>query len=99
MPSSNASSLIEPSTYETQFEPHTDDEDNLWSVLEIVKEYRGKYLVKWEGFDPDTGKPWAPSWVPKYDCTDELIHDWKTKKAKKDQRRKKKRKSDGDLGK
>jgi len=42
--------------------------DTDWiSDCEIIGErtHRGKkeYLIKWAGTDPDTGKPWDPSWV------------------------------------
>jgi hypothetical protein len=90
--SSHPSSPEDIPKYNTQFEPGPDDDETLWTVLEIVKENRDKYLVKWEGVDPDTGKPWDLSWVPKRDCTNDLIHDWKVSKAKKTQARKRKRK-------
>lgn len=69
--------------YNTQFIPQEDDEETLWDVIEILAERANRYQVKWAGTDPATGKPWAPSWVPKHDCTDQLIHDWKVKQAKK----------------
>ncbi|KAJ1306539.1 hypothetical protein OPQ81_007540 [Rhizoctonia solani] len=69
-------------SYETQFESHSDDEENLYSVERILAEKGGKYLVQWEGIDPTTGEKWAPDWVPKTDCTDDLIADWKLEKAK-----------------
>lgn len=65
---------------ETQFVEQSGDEDVLWAVQEITAE-RGKlYKVKWAGVDPKTGKPWAQSWVPKHDCTDDLVVEWKKKK-------------------
>ena len=73
--------------YSTQFEPLPDDSDTLWNVLEILKENKQRYLVKWEGIDPETGKPWRHSWVPKSDCTDDLIREWKITKAKKAKKR------------
>ncbi|KAF8444043.1 hypothetical protein L210DRAFT_3108431 [Boletus edulis BED1] len=65
---------------ETQFVSQSGDEDVLWQVEEITAERGNKYRVKWVGIDPDTGKPWAQSWVPKHDCTNDLVHDWKAKK-------------------
>ncbi|KAG6878558.1 hypothetical protein C0992_007920, partial [Termitomyces sp. T32_za158] len=38
---------------------------------------------RWAGIDPATKKPWAQSWVPKSDCTDDLVHEWKRRKSKK----------------
>jgi hypothetical protein len=69
-------------SYETQFEAQSDDEDNLYNVERILAEKGRKYLVQWEGIDPATGEKWAPDWVPKTDCTDDLIADWKREKAK-----------------
>jgi hypothetical protein len=94
----HASTSVDVPEYYTQFEPGSDDNETLWSVLEIVKEDKRRYLVKWEGTDPDTGKPWDPSWVPKTDCTDDLIYEWKLMKAKKAKARKKKRTNKGDMG-
>ena len=90
--SSRAPSPEDIPKYNTQFEPGSDDDETLWSVLQIVKESRDRYLVKWAGVDPDTGKPWDMSWVPKHDCTDDLIHEWKVSKSKKVQDRKKEKK-------
>lgn len=69
--------------FDTQFIPQEDDDDTLWEVIEILAERGNRYKVKWAGDDPQTGKPWAPSWVAKHDCTDKLIHEWKLKQAKK----------------
>ncbi|WWC89509.1 uncharacterized protein L201_004433 [Kwoniella dendrophila CBS 6074] len=70
---------------ETQFISQSDDADNLWEVSEILDERgaraTGDYLVQWKGFDPETGKPWEPSWTKKEGCTPNLIRDWKIKKA------------------
>ena len=98
-PPSRGSSPVDVPEYSTQFEPGPDDNETLWNVLEIIKENKTRYLVKWEGVDPETGKPWDPSWVPKSDCTDGLILEWKVKKAKKDKAREKKRKRLGEMGK
>ncbi|CUA77128.1 Nascent polypeptide-associated complex subunit alpha, muscle-specific form [Rhizoctonia solani] len=74
-------------SYETQFEARSDDEENLYNVEKILAEKGGKYLVQWEGIDPTTGEKWAPDWVPKTDCTDDLIADWKREKAAKKQKK------------
>ncbi|KAF8596356.1 hypothetical protein BDV93DRAFT_455137 [Ceratobasidium sp. AG-I] len=66
----------------TQFEPHSDDEDTLYNVEKILDEAGRRYLVQWEGRDPATGKKWPPDWVPKTDCTDDLIADWKLEKER-----------------
>ncbi|KAF8132565.1 hypothetical protein EV363DRAFT_112573 [Boletus edulis] len=79
MSSDNESNNIR-SEGETQFVSQSGDEDVLWQVEEITAERGNKYRVKWVGIDPDTGKPWAQSWVPKHDCTNDLVHDWKAKK-------------------
>ncbi|WVW83718.1 hypothetical protein I302_105739 [Kwoniella bestiolae CBS 10118] len=70
---------------ETQFISQEDDSENLWEASEILDERgqrrTGEYLVSWKGTD-ENGKPWAPSWTRKQDCTTELINDWKEKRAK-----------------
>ncbi|CDO72980.1 hypothetical protein BN946_scf185007.g34 [Trametes cinnabarina] len=89
----SAPSETELSEYQTQFVPQENDEEDLWDVLEILEERGRKYKVRWAGIDPSTKKPWAPSWVPKHDCTDDLIHEWKKKKAAKKEEAEKRRKS------
>jgi hypothetical protein len=71
---------FEISSSETQFIPQEGDEETLWKVIEIIDEKKKAYLVKWEGVDPETNKPWDPSWVPKHDCTDDLVAAWKLSK-------------------
>lgn len=75
----------------TQFSAHDSDnaQDNtMWEVLYIMAESKNKYQVQWAGKDPDTRKPWKPEWIAKEDCTNELIREWKQKKAKKAEARK-----------
>lgn len=80
-PDDEVDTSLEVSQPETQFIPQEDDEDTLWSVIEILAENKKQYKVLWEGDDPATGKPWKPSWVAKHDCTDDLVARWKKKKA------------------
>lgn len=77
------------SDFETQFVPQPDDDEVLWEVIEIVDERDKKYQVRWAGNDPNTGKPWPLDWIPKHDCTDRLVEEWKRKKAEKRRRSKK----------
>lgn len=65
---------------ETPFIPRPDDDVTLWEVKEITAENASKYKVAWSGVDPDNGKPWAPSWVSKADCTDHAVAQWEAKK-------------------
>lgn len=64
---------------QTPFVPRVGDNDTLWEV-EIIAENARKYHVLWAGADPDTGKPWEPSWVDKSDCTDQAVARWEAKK-------------------
>jgi hypothetical protein len=73
---------------ETQFIPQSDDEETLWKVVEITAERPKQYKVKWDGLNPDTGRPWAQSWVPKGDCTDDLRKEWKKKLKRKEEAKK-----------
>ncbi|PSS30915.1 hypothetical protein PHLCEN_2v2540 [Hermanssonia centrifuga] len=81
-PSGSRDSSLEIPEFETQFVPQEDDEETLWDVLEILAEKGKQYKVRWEGVDPKTKKPWPPSWVPKHDCTDALVREWKRNKAR-----------------
>ena len=63
--------------------------DGLWPVIEILAEKNNQYRVRWEGTNPDTLKPWAPSWIPKKDASAALVDDWKERKARKAQRKRK----------
>ena len=75
-------SMSDSDSEQTHFVPQEDDEETLWEVIEILAEKGNRYRVRWAGVDPATNKPWAPSWVPKRDCTDDLVRAWKKKKAK-----------------
>jgi len=67
--------------FETQFVPQDNDDEILYAVEEITAERGNKYKVKWSGVNPATGKPWPQDWVNKRDCTDDLVAEWKAKKA------------------
>lgn len=82
----SVSSSLEVSERETQFVPQEDDAETLWEVIEITAEKGPAYKVKWAGLDPKTRKPWAQSWVPKRDCTDRLVMEWKRKQTLKKRR-------------
>ncbi|KAH9898194.1 hypothetical protein C8Q73DRAFT_683976 [Cubamyces lactineus] len=68
-------------------------EDDWWEAIDIVAEKKGMYKVRWGGVDPKTGKPWPDSWVPKKDCSNDLIQSWKEKQAEKKKAQAQKRKS------
>ena len=76
-----STSTLEISQPETQFVPQEDDVEILWEVIEITAEKGKQYRVRWAGTDPKTRKPWPQSWVPKHDCTDDLVLAWKRKQA------------------
>ncbi|KAK1230159.1 hypothetical protein PQX77_006753 [Marasmius sp. AFHP31] len=82
-PPDNDSSL-EISDFETQFVPQENDDETLYRVIEITEEdtRRKRYKVRWAGNDPKTKKPWDQSWVKKSDCTNDLVMEWKRKKAR-----------------
>ncbi|KAG7095257.1 hypothetical protein E1B28_006030 [Marasmius oreades] len=73
---------LEISEPDTQFVPREDDDQQLFRVIEITDENSKGYKVKWAGKDPKTKRPWPQSWVPKHDCTNDLVHEWKKKKAR-----------------
>lgn len=73
---------------EDRFVPREGDEDDLWEVIEIVAERGREYRVRWAGVDPRTNKPWPLDWVPKSDCTPDIVKAWKQKKAEKEAKKK-----------
>ncbi|KAJ7182857.1 hypothetical protein C8R43DRAFT_15141, partial [Mycena crocata] len=75
--------IVEVSDRETSFSSHESDAEHLYDAIEILKEKKGQYLIKWDGVDPATGKPWPDSWANKRDCTDDIVATWKLKKAQK----------------
>jgi hypothetical protein len=75
----------------SRFVPKDTDEQELFNVECIVDERRGEYQVRWEGVNPETGRPWALDWVKKSDCTDDLVAEWKEKKALMTEKKKKKK--------
>ncbi|TFK33475.1 hypothetical protein BDQ12DRAFT_738787 [Crucibulum laeve] len=79
-------SLPEASSVESQFVPREDDLEVLWEVENITAEKGKLYKVKWAGLDPATNKPWKQTWVPKHDCTPDIVKEWKMKQAKKKQK-------------
>jgi hypothetical protein len=75
----------------TQFSPHeSDNSQTMWDVVAILRESGSKYQVQWAGIDPSKGKPWKPTWIPKEDCTDELIQEWKAQKRNRKEAKKSK---------
>lgn len=75
--------------FQTQgFEYHESDSEQLWEVEEIMEESKGRFLVKWAGTD-DRGNPWDNSWVPREDVTDDLVAEWREKKAKEKEKKRK----------
>ena len=68
--------------YATQgFIVHESDSEQLWQVEEIMDERNGRFLVKWAGTD-ENEKPWESSWVPREDVTDDLVTEWRERRAR-----------------
>ncbi|KAF2202550.1 hypothetical protein GQ43DRAFT_368875, partial [Delitschia confertaspora ATCC 74209] len=42
----------------------------------ILAEKDGKYLIKWQGRDPKTKKPYEPTWEPKGYANRALVKDY-----------------------
>ncbi|KAH9476272.1 hypothetical protein JR316_0011843 [Psilocybe cubensis] len=84
---SEAESIQSVASPSQKFVPEEDDDENLWEVECITAERNNMFKVKWVGLDPMTGKPWAQSWVPKKDCTPDLVLAWKLKKKQEERRK------------
>ncbi|KAJ7220718.1 hypothetical protein GGX14DRAFT_431848, partial [Mycena pura] len=65
-----------------EFEYHESDDENLYDAIEILKERKGQYLIKWAGVDSN-GDPWPDSWANKRDVTDDLVRAWKAVRTQK----------------
>jgi len=61
-----------------------------WKIKSILRQKtvnnpgKGKkrglyYEVDWEGIDPETQQPWAPSWLHNLDVTEACVIDWEKK--------------------
>jgi hypothetical protein len=87
-PESQSESEVVVSDPSQRFRPREDDDETLHEVIEITDETKDRYKVRWQGNDPKTKKPWPQSWVPKWDCTDDLVLIWKREKKRKNERRK-----------
>ncbi|KAJ3887669.1 hypothetical protein GG344DRAFT_80495 [Lentinula edodes] len=74
-PSPTSSSAY--SSPSTQFIALSDDDINLWDAVAIVDERATAFKVKWAGTDPETGEPWADSWVAKCDVTPDMVDVWR----------------------
>ncbi|KAF8132722.1 hypothetical protein K438DRAFT_1641956 [Mycena galopus ATCC 62051] len=55
--------------------------DELQSV-QIIGEWGLRYQIQWAGTDPNTGKPWEPSWTSKSSMAKDLVAVWKEKLRK-----------------
>jgi hypothetical protein len=42
---------------------NSSSQDSLYIVRDVLAQKGDKYLLAWEGTDPQTGKPWKPTWV------------------------------------
>ncbi|KAG9043538.1 hypothetical protein FS837_009413 [Tulasnella sp. UAMH 9824] len=71
------------------------DSQGYWPIERIIKEQGKKFLVKWKGKDPKTGKAWPNDWVNKSDCSKALIREWEEEKAEKKRKGKGKTSSAG----
>ncbi|KAH8929297.1 hypothetical protein BT69DRAFT_256779 [Atractiella rhizophila] len=52
-----------------------------WSAKCILEERKGQYKIAWEGINPDTRQPWAPTWEPKSNASKSLVETWRRKLA------------------
>jgi hypothetical protein len=59
---------------------HTEKE---WAAIQILKETKKRYYIEWDGINPNTQKPWDPTWEPKKMANKALVDDWKERKKNK----------------
>jgi hypothetical protein len=56
------------------------DPNEEWAARQILKEKNGYYYIAWDGIDPNTSKPWKPTWEPKSCANEALVMDWRKRK-------------------
>ena len=42
---------------------NSSSQESLYVVRDVLDQKGDKYLLAWAGIDPQTGKPWEPTWV------------------------------------
>lgn len=67
------------SDYASSFSADESDDEIIYDVIEIVKERKGQYLVRWDGVDPK-GKPWPDTWIDKHEVVEDIVEEWTLKK-------------------
>ncbi|WPH03774.1 Hypothetical protein R9X50_00665700 [Acrodontium crateriforme] len=72
--------------------PDESEEDDYYSIKEIVDERGNKYLISWED-NKETGEKYPDSWEPKQNVTKAAIDEWNEKKSAREIKKKAKTKS------
>lgn len=70
------------SSSQSQFVPGLSDDVDLWEVKRVLDERDGLVKVDWAGVDPRTMKRYRPTWVKRRDVTDDVVLDFRAKKAR-----------------
>ncbi|KAK7954344.1 hypothetical protein PG996_015228 [Apiospora saccharicola] len=68
-------------------DPVADLDTVYYEIQGILKERKKngrvwKYLIAWEGLDPETGQPYEPTWEPVSFVTQEAIDEWEREKLR-----------------
>ncbi|KAK8065235.1 hypothetical protein PG997_011982 [Apiospora hydei] len=65
--------------------PDVNLDSDFWEIRGILQERkkrgRVEYLIAWIGQDPETGRPYEPTWEPAADVTQHAIDEWVKQKA------------------
>lgn len=70
-----------PESYKNTGELSDQEDEEYFAAKNILDERAGKYLIEWEGTDPQTGESYEPTWEPKSNATQALISEWKARKT------------------
>ncbi|KAF2852070.1 hypothetical protein T440DRAFT_467301 [Plenodomus tracheiphilus IPT5] len=78
---------IDSSAHDAQTQTQPTQADDFCPVECILDEKieRGRtvYKLQWQGVNPETGKPWDPTWEPRSNCTELLLASWEVEKIAK----------------
>ncbi|OJD39846.1 chromo domain-like protein [Diplodia corticola] len=62
--------------------PKVDAKDNrFYTAKRILDENKTDYLIEWDGINPETKKPYMPTWHPKSCANRALLAEWKKEKG------------------
>jgi hypothetical protein len=63
MPKQTATTINRKTSGSTSTPQKSSSQKSYYEAINILDQKGDRYLVSWSGIDPNTGKPWEPTWV------------------------------------